>query len=328
MAKQGRWPKISGEVTLVVALVVVNIILVALLLDRPAPDEGDIASPGLISEPSPLPVPSATPSASPSVEPSPEPEPSPTPPATEASRYVMAAVDGSTAWRVATGACPEVPANPERTVDGGVTWQASDASLATGITAVQRLIASSAEQLALIGFRADGCAPTLVRTFVGGEEYTTADEELGAAWYVPADNRATVHAPQTGVVAAPCGSIVAISAASNTVAAVLCADGSVHATSDSGASFTGGVVIPGAQSLTASGDGWAVAAVGDERCGGVGIFALDAPATTAELGGCFTTSSGPEQLAGVVAIANGAGTLWLWVGDTVARSETSGATWL
>lgn len=328
MANQRRWPKVSGEVAVVAALVVINVVLVVLLFERPMPEADDISSPGLISEPVPMPIPSSSPSASPSAEPSPEPEPAPSPPATALGQYVMAAVDGSTAWRMATGACPAGPAIAERTVDGGANWQSSDASLATGITAVQRLIASSADQVALIGYRSDGCAPTLVRTFVGGEEYSAADNELAAAWYVPADDRASVHAPQTGFVAAPCSSVVAITAASNTVAAVLCADSTVHATVDGGASFTGGVAVAGAQAVTASGDGWAVAVLGVPDCAGVAIAQLDAAAAGSTLVGCLPIEAAPADLAGRVAIANGAGTLWVWAGDRVARSESNGASWL
>lgn len=311
----GAWAGIA-------ALVVVNIVLVALLIGRPEPEVDEIASPGLISEPIPTPTPSETPSASPT------PDPEPTPPATAPGQYVLAAVDGATAWRVTTGACPTATATLERTVDGGATWQPSDATAATGITAVQRLIASSAEQLALIGSQADGCAPTLARTFVGGEEYSLADGELDAAWYVPADDRASVHAPSTGLVAAPCASAVAITAASNTVAAVLCGDGTVHATRDGASTFTGGVAIPGAQAIAASGDGWAVAVLAVDDCPGVAIAQLDAAATGFELVGCLPVDAEPTQLAGRVALSTAGGTLWVWAGEQLARSESSGASWL
>ncbi|RZS55067.1 hypothetical protein EV141_2050 [Microcella putealis] len=303
----GAWAGIA-------ALVVVNIVLVALLIGRPEPEVDEIASPGLISEPIPTPTPSETPSASPT------PEPEPTPPATAPGQYVLAAVDGATASRVTTGACPTATATLERTVDGGATWQPSDATAATGITAVQRLIASSAEQLALIGSQADGCAPTLARTFVGGE--------LDAAWYVPADDRASVHAPAVGTVAAPCGAVTAITAASNTVAAVLCADGTVHATADRASTFTGGVAIAGAQAVAAAGDGWAVAALGVDDCAGVAIAQVGADATGFEFVGCLPLDAETDGLAGRVALAAGGGTLWVWAGEQLARSESNGASWL
>lgn len=301
-------------------LVIVNIVLIALLLDRPEPEETPIASPGLIDEPIEQPEPSP--------EPEPEPEPEPTPPATAPGQYVLSAIDSSTAWRVTTGSCPDAVATPERTTDGGASWQASDATAAVGITAVQRLLAASADQVALIGYTADGCAPTLARTFVGGSEYSTADSELEVAWYVPADDRGSVHAASGATVAAPCGSVAAIAAASTTVAAVLCTDASVHATADGAASFTGGVSIEGAQAITAFADGWAVAVLGVDDCDGVAIAQLDAAATAVSLVGCLLADEPADALAGRVALAAGGDTLWVWAGDQLGRSTTSGASWL
>jgi hypothetical protein len=301
-------------------LLVVNIVLLALLFDRPAPDEEPITSPGLTTQPT------ATAQPTPSAEP--EPEPVSEPPGTAPSQYVLAAIDDSIAWRATTGACPDASATPERTVNGGGTWQGSDATGPTGITAIQRLLAASAEQVALIGYSADGCAPTLVRTFVGGEEFSTADDELDSAWYVPANDRAVIHSPENGLVVAPCSAVVAIAAASPSVAAVLCSDGTVHATSDAANSFSGGVDVAGAQALAASGDGWAVGVLGVDDCAGVAIAQLDAAATELSLVGCLPVDASPADLAGRVALANGAGTLWLWVGDTVARSASGGASWL
>lgn len=306
------------------ALVLLNVVLLALLIGRPDAPAEQIASPGLLDEPIATPTPTATPSASPTPTPTPE----PTPPATAASQYLLAAVSDTTAWRVTSGACPDAVANPELTTDGGATWQQSDATTATGITAVQRLITSSPEQLALIGSRADGCAPTLVRTFVGGDEYSAADGELDAAWYVPADDRATIHVPGVGVVPAPCSGVVAIAAASNSAAAVLCDDATVHATLDRASTFTGGVAIEGAQAIAASGDGWGVAVLAVDDCAGVAIAQLDAAATGFDLVGCLPTEASADELAGRVALSSGDGTLWVWAGDQLARSQSNGASWL
>lgn len=304
------------------ALVLVNVVLIGLLVGRPDAPAEEIASPGLINEPIPTPTPSASPSPSPSAEPEPE------PPATAPGQYVLAAVSDTTAWRATTGTCPDAAATPERTTDAGANWQGSDATTATGITAVQRLITSSADQVALIGYQADGCAPTLVRSFVGGEEYSAADGELAAAWYVPADDRSTVHAPSAGFGPAPCASVVTLAAASNTAAAVLCDDATVFATADVASTFTGGVAIAGAQAIASSSDGWLVAILAVDDCPGVAIGSLDAAATSMQLVGCFPTDEPADALAGRVALSNGAGTLWMWAGDQLGRSQSNGASWL
>lgn len=270
----------------------------------------------------------AEPSASPSAEPSAEPTAPPQPPATGAAQRVMTAIDGSTAWRVPTGPCPEAQVLPEVTRDAGAAWQPFDASAETDLRSVQRLIVSSAESIAIVGLAADDCSPSLVRTYVGGIDWASYPDEVGSAWYI-ADGGAGVHAPGGSVQPACPAGAVAISVSGTDSAAALCADGSVAATVDAGRTWGAPVALPGVQALAPRSDGYLAAVLGGEGCAGVAIVALDRSGAAPTPVGCRAASGDAASLAGLIALSESSdGTLWLWAGDEVARSEDRGATWL
>lgn len=313
-------------IVVVVILLIVDAVLISLALSGRDPEPSDAAPQvEVVDDVAESP---AEPSASPSESPSAEPSDAPQPPATSAPQRVMTAIDGSTAWRVPTGACPEAQVLPEVTRDAGAVWQPFDATAETDLRSVQRLIVSSVDAIAIVGLATDDCSASLVRTYVGGIDWADYPEEVGSAWFI-ADGGAGVHAPG-GIVQPACAAgAVAISVSGTTSAAALCADGSVAATVDGGSTWSAPSALPGVQALAPGTDGYLAAVLGGEGCAGVAIVALDRSGAAPTPVGCRPASGDASSLAGLIALSESSdGTLWLWAGDEVVRSEDRGATWL
>ncbi|WP_104192594.1 hypothetical protein [Cryobacterium sp. Y82] len=283
---------------------------------------------------------SSTPAPIASVVPTPSATPSPTPTRTLApsvspvpSSRLISAVSATAAWRATTGACPATAASPELSVDSGASWSTSNATALTGVTALQTINAQSESVAEFVGLDEEDCAPQFVKTFIGGENYSSYPDELEPAWYVDPADRATVHGPE-GLAPAPCDAIVTLAASPTETdsAAVLCVDGRLFATTDAAATWSPPVTVAGIVTLTATPTGYLAVAtttssVTPAHCIGVHLVALTAdlePTVT----GCYETEQTPAALAGQVAISVADDTLWLWIGDSVVRSTDAGQTWL
>lgn len=311
-----RWLVVAG----VTALVLLDAVLIVWLIGRPTASEAE----------SPAPTASPSSAASPSSEPSPSASPS-APAASEAvatsvPQRVLTAVDASVAWRAVTGECSQAVAAPEITTDAGASWRATDATGPTGATAVQRIMSASADVATMVAAAPDSCAPTIIRTYVRGDNYEEYPAEIETAWRIDPADRASIGTPD-GIVDAPCGSIATIATASDASAAVLCVDGTMSTTADTGASWSAPLEVAGAQSLDAVEGGWLVARLGGSTCAGVGLAVVDPGGTTATEAGCVPVSGELESFAGEVAVSAGGGTWWVWVADALVRSTDGGATW-
>lgn len=283
-------------------------------------------------------TPAPTPTALPAVLTSPVP-----------ATRILSAASPTVAWRAVSAICPDPLARPEVSTDSGATWTTTDANGPTGVTAIQSIDATNGSVAQLLGFAAADCSAQIVRTFVGGDNYSSANDKLDTAWYVNPTDRSELHGPN-GVQPAPCNSVVALSSGpSKREAAILCADARVFATTDAAASWSAPLSVPGALTLTATPAGYVVlvaqAASGQPTnrpattadatvCRGVGVVdvrlepAGDSAGTLiGSSAGCYATAEAPAALAGNVAIASADGTLWLWIGDVTVRSTDGGRTW-
>jgi hypothetical protein len=260
--------------------------------------------------------------------------PSPTAPKTLAATPVvsvpptriLAAVDGTTAWRALTGSCPATPVSPELTTDSGATWATKDATGPTKVTAVQSLSATSGKIVSLVGLAAADCAPQFVKTFVGGDNFKSYPDKLDGSWYVNPADRATVHSP-AGDAPAPCPSVIALAPRNENSAAVLCANQTVFTTTDGAQTWSPAKAIPGAVNLNATQMGYVIAAVGLPECAGVQLISLSNEASTVTPTGCLLVDAPVQTMSGNVAVSEASGTVWLWVGDQLKRSSDRGATW-
>ncbi|WP_157432296.1 hypothetical protein [Agromyces italicus] len=321
MAKSARRPDHHGRsgrrVWSVVGLVALGVVVFALVLfalgeNRGVENAG--STPGAST--------SATAPSTPPVE-TPAFEPAEAAPKVAVPARVLGALDGALAVRAASTTCPD-PTTIEVTEDGGANWEAFEAP---GVSAVQRIVPGGDAFIGLIGLAAEGCAPQYERTFTGGEAWEPAPDELVASWYVDPADRAVVHSP-AGDVAAPCGVVVQLAAIDETSAAVLCDDATVHATADAGASWGAAVPVSGAVAITAGGAGYRVAVANVDGCAGAQLveLAADGGSLAAGAGGACLESS---VSAGGVAVASGDdGSVWMWVGDVLARSDDGGGSWL
>lgn len=323
-AGRRRWLVIAG----VSALVLLDVILVVWVVSRPDVSEAGSTSPvpSVSAEGSPTPAPST------GAENEGEGEGEPTgvaPADSVATTRILTAIDGDRAWRATTGACPDAAASPEYTTDAGATWNATDATGPTGVTALQRIIASSTEVATMVGAGADGCAPTLIRTYVRGDNYEDYPAEVGTAWHIDPADRARVVAP-AGAVDGPCADgagALAVAPSNDESAAVLCSDGTISTTTDAGAAWSTPVAVAGAQALTTTEGGFLVARLGGSACAGLGLVIVDADGALVGDSGCLPLSGDLTALAGQVAVSDGGGTWWAWVGESLVRSGDRGATW-
>lgn len=329
-ATRRRWLVIAG----VTALVLLDVILVVWVLGRPQTSEAGSQGP--------IPgAPSSDVTADPDAdggETDPDSQPSEDPDAPAAiepvasgpAARILTALDGEVAWRATTGECPAATARPEFSTDGGASWTTTDATGPTGVTALQRIIVSSADVAAMVGAAPDGCEPTLIRTYVAGDNYEDYPAEVATVWHIDPADRAQVGTPDS-VVDAPCGVVIAVAPESDSSAAVLCADGTVSTTTDAGVTWSAPVDVSGAQSIDAVDGGYLVARLGGTACAGVGLSLVgagadDTAAMVAE-SGCVPVAGDLTALAGQVAVSGVDGAWWVWAGDVLARSTDRGATW-
>ncbi len=310
-----------------VAFLIADVALVgfALSANQPATDSAAAVRPHSQGSADPA-DPTATPSTSPTPGAAPAADAEADSIAAVTPTRVLAALNEDVAWRVTSGACPDAVTSPELTRDGGGSWDSTNASRPTGVTAVQRGIVSSAQVASFIGLSDEDCSPQYVRTFVAGDNYGSYPEQLQGAWFLNPADPTYLHTPDADRTA-PCDAAVQVAPRDGDNAALLCADNAVHITADGGESWTAAASVGSAVSVTASADGYLAAAVGAEECAGVQLHSLTATGE-ASVSGCLLVESDSAALAGAVALAVGDGTLWVWAGDSFARSSDGGATWL
>ena len=310
--------------------VLIDAVLVTSALTSTSVDAAVDASSTPAATASVFPTPSATPSPALAATPTPTfaPAVSPVP----ASR-LLSAVSTTAAWRATTGACPATAASPELSTDSGATWVTSNATAPTGVTALQNIFAQSESVAEFVGLADEDCAPQFVKTFVGGENYSSYPDELDVAWYIDPADRATVHGPD-GLATAPCDAVVTIAPSLGDAgsAAVLCADGRLFATTDAAATWSPPVTVAGMVTLTATSTGYVAVATTTSATTPADCIGVDLVVLTADLAptvtGCYPTEQTPAALAGNVAVAAADDTVWLWIGDATLRSTDAGRTWL
>ncbi|MBG6060165.1 hypothetical protein RCH16_003640 [Cryobacterium sp. MP_M5] len=296
----------------------VGLVAFALTATKPAAGAGTVAEPSVV-EPSAVDPVESTPAAA---------EPVETKPGEAASTVtptrIMAALNTSTAWRASTGACPATKAAPELTTDSGATWDSFDASAATDASSILAINVADKNETSLVTLDVADCAPQLVSTFVAGDAWKAYPDRVAATWFVDPAMTAVVHSP-AGDQPAPCTAVAALAATDDTSAAVLCTDGSLITTGDSGATWSAPAAVVGAANLTATSLGYDVAVVNPSGCAGVSVVKLSTVGTLdATPRACLPATVNPGETA---ISASADGTLWLWAGDAFGQSTDGGASW-
>lgn len=287
------------------ALVVLNVVLVALLAMRPVPafDEHALSDRATVAGTEPLEKqePAALPTES-----SEEVRVAP------AERLIVNA-DAETAWRVEKGACAD-PAAIERTTDGGENWE----QLPLDLAPVSRMRVLGQQALFVIG-GGDGCEPVYVSSSSGGSSWLTNDQYLEGSWYLlPSDK--SIMATPTGVITTPCEPVelAALDAAN---AVVLCADSTLASTTDGGATWDGVAAAFAASAIGVADDGYVLAGT-DQGCeDGAAVTVLGPDAVALDEPSCAPTDAGTLVVSGVADV------LWLWADDEVYVSTDGGQSW-
>jgi hypothetical protein len=307
----GRWTLIG-----VIAFVAVDIVLIvwAVVAVRTPPHDPPAHSATSLTTPASTATRMSTPKATATSTPV---------PAAVAPTRVLGALDANTAWRAQTGACPATKASLQLTTDGGKTWKASDAAGPTGASSPLRILVTGSAEASVVALNGQGCAPEFIRTYVAGDNWAAYPDQLNGTWFANPRTASTVHSPN-GDVKTPCAAVVGLAVRDSSHAAVLCSDHSVYRTADTGGNWGPALTVPGAVAITDSGDGYVVAAAGAPTCAGVVTSSFNATSGAAKTGGCFASGA---PIAGAVALSNGGGTLWAWVGGRIAHSGDGGATW-
>ena len=239
---------------------------------------------------------------------------------------IITALNATTAWRAQTGPCPATAAEPEYTLDGGLTWTTTDATGPTGVTAIQSITVEADGIASMVGLAGTDCAPEFVKTFVAGDNYRAYDDQLEDNWYVDPDEPMTVVGP-TGSADSPCGQVVSLAPTSQTAAAVLCRDQTVFMTDTGGADWIGPVSVPSTVGIAASGAGYLIAAIGQSDCGGIQVGSLLWGQSTVEVTGCLASETATFASAAGIAVSEADGSVWVWTQDLVSRTTDGGATW-
>lgn len=308
----------------IVALLVLNVILIALLL---RPVEPPVSTDPL---PSFTPVEITPGAVAGAIDPLPEPEPTPTlePVTPVPVQRLLAAANDQIAWRATVGSCDQ-PATMERTQDGGATWQRVDPGIAPAI----RLKATGPTRVFAIGGNpAAACAPTFAFSSTSGDTWVNADSELPGAWYLAPADRSTVHGPAAEV-PVPCAGAVELAGLDSRRAAVLCVDGDIWLTGDGGATWAQAGLVEDAITVAPTSDGYLLALLRPSTCVGVGVTPISADgAGVAEASSPGAVPLGCAPITGAapggVALSSVGSNVWMWGSDgAVAISRDGGLTW-
>jgi len=248
------------------------------------------------------------------------PSPTPTLPAASAPlQIVLVALDSQRAWRVSVGSCGAAGAKVTTTKDGGKTWADAKAPLRM----IVRVRPTDSQTAFIIGSDSS-CAPQLKSTSDGGGTWAS-DSSVGNAWFRVPKNPRVVQAPGPST-SQPCGQHAVLDLAVLSVgsARVLCEDGLVRSTTDTGTSWTDSGRTAGAVALAvlpANPTQTYVARLEVPGCAGVQVLRLGKSVGTS----CIKTAL--PQNAGQIALSLVDGGGWLAVGKETMRSTDGLATW-
>ena len=165
-----------------------------------------------------------------------------------------------------------------------------------------------------------------IRSTSNGGSTWAAGAGLAGSWYRDLAQPAGLHRPHAGRVQ-PCGAdgtVVDLMAISSAQARVLCGDGAVRSSSDTGATWTAAGSAPGAVAAAAtSKETWlAVPSAGDD-CIGISLVRASKPADPVGCAAVSLDGVPPGDVA--LSVSGSAG--WLLVGDSTYRSTDALRTW-
>lgn len=308
----GRLKGVAG-VALLVAFAIADIVLIAYAVRSP-----DTPEPVLTVDSRPTSTPTA------------REDPSKTPPVGPAAVRQERPFDALNALIGIRGRAGDCAAGDvgdlELTTDGGASWVKLDSP----VDEVLRVKLTDANIAWVVGAGGD-CVPLFYRTSDRGGSWQGPNGTLGAWHRFPGDGFRSVHGPSKiqEQVDNPCSRrapLVELDGVNDFDGAVLCADGSVHLSSDAGLTWAqAGPPVEGAIALSfVSGTTGFLAVAGDDDCAGLAVLRTDDAGDTWDLAGC---ASGADAR-GLVGLAFGTDQGGMLVVDRTTYGTTNGGqTW-
>ncbi|MFV0434407.1 MAG: hypothetical protein ACK5LO_10555 [Leucobacter sp.] len=303
----------AGAIVLLTVLAIAAIVLTALAFSaqRQQPAETPSATPKTLESP--------TPKSSESKPKQPEePKPKTEKPQSAAvpTRLLTTGPDPEHLLRATAGECGTTPGTLEVSFDGGANWDASQIS--DFPNAALRQIDASDTAVSRLVLLNEVCEPQFAQSFVGGTDWESATEP-GPLWYLLSAPSATGYVSAASV-ELPCDAVAIAGSASRGIA--LCEDSHVSTSEDSGVTWSKPVAAPMAAAVAVSAEGFVVASANEPECAGVRTREFSG-GNLAAPGACLQVEVAGKD----VAIAEDAQTLFLWAGNTFARSSDLGSSW-
>jgi hypothetical protein len=233
---------------------------------------------------------------------------------------LLLAISLNTAWRATVGDC-NTPGKIERSTNGGTSWEQI---VGTGPAPIVSLGTEPSGEVFTIGGTRGSCSVRYV-AYANDGTVTASTTSAVNVWFPSPDDRDEINGPD-GAKATPCdGHVVGLAPFNLTRSQVVCDNGDVLTTRNSGKTWRQVARIPNTLAVAAGSGRYWVAGV-REGCDGVAVQSL-AERNGSLTRGRFRCAPGLNVARGEVAMGVTNGTIWLWSGNRVATSTDDGETW-
>jgi hypothetical protein len=256
---------------------------------------------------------------------SPTPSPSSTPPTQPTVALPMTrllvATSATQAWRATVGDC-QTRGRVERSDDGGKSWR--EAAKATLGPIVQLGVERNGNLYAVGGADRD-CSVRYVSYSTAGVIAAQTVNPQGI-WFRDPKDPYEIRGPGSAR-GTPCHRqrVVGIASLSTTEALLVCTDGSVMVSSNSGRSWKKADEFVGTMAV-GGGDGRYWLAGRGPNCDGIAVTPVSLAAEKLSRGGS-RCAAGLQLTPGQISVDGGGKAIWLWAGDRVQVSTDLGRTW-
>jgi hypothetical protein len=233
---------------------------------------------------------------------------------------LLFASSSKTAWRATVGDC-NTPGKVERSTNGGVSWKRISRS---GPAPIVQLGAEPNGNLFTIGGTRRTCSAHYV-AYADDGTITASTSSPIDVWFPTPNNRDEINGPGE-TKAAPCkGHVVGLAPLDPSRALVVCDEGAVMITDDSGVRWRLIATVPETLAVAAGPDRYWIAGV-DHQCDGVAVRSLVVKSGIAVRGRNICAPAEDVQ-GGRVAMAVRGDSVWLWTGNNVRVSTDNGQSW-
>ena len=285
------------------------------------------AARGTTAQATPLPMSAFAPAptsrpATPVSRPAPTPTPTLAPIVLEPMARRIVPLSADQAWRTSSVACG-APTTIDWTGDGGATWTSWSAG--DDVWGVSEIVGYTGDpsMVGIVAMVAGDCRQEYRISFTSGEFWAPYPGDQPDTVTIDPADAATLRGP-VGAVGSPCGPVSEFALGTTSVG-ILCTSTDVRVGPLDMSSW-GAVAVSGSTvAITASGDGFLVAARRDPACiDGVQLSRIGTDGALAP-GVCL-----PGQADQTVPVALGTaddGSIWLWIGELVRVSSDGGTTW-